>query len=305
MAKKQAHRDGHQLKSTALNEIADNLPEAAARRHRETFCKAVEIMANAMHDYIFNYPAVARHRDELGKVLGNVQTHLYPHVDRPKLVVNLADFASLEIAVPRSEGGALQTATNLEKARDRMLEGTVSVSDWADYCQEGRSLYNLAMVAHHLDRQASKENVFLADRFAVLALSRQDEKIKGDSPLDDLVAAAERQLSRYKDPWSRRPLSLSGLGRSGRLLHMDRQKSPRDDMIELEADLPEAVLISLRSAKNIALEKIIDTPGLTSCKLKARKVSATDSDARHIIHTDAWDKRKLHLLRPKPSRKPR
>lgn len=306
MAQKQARRNGPQHEGlVAHQEVSEYLPEGAARRHKEAFCEAVDLMASAMHDYIFDYPSVARHRRKLEALLGDVQTHLYPHVDRPKLVINLTDAASIEIEVPRSEGGALQTGTFLEKARDRMLAGKVPVSEWADYCREGSATYNLALLAHHLDRRENKDDVFLVDRLALLSIVSKTEEDADALDLNQMIDVAERRLGQQRKPWSRRELSFLRIGRSNRLLHMDRQNSPRDDQIEMQAELPSAVQTSLQNIKNAPLQAIVEIPGLETCNLKATKVRSVADGSKHIVHTDAWSKRKLHVLRLTSSRKPR
>lgn len=285
--------------------VEELLPEGQARRHEQDFRHAVEEVIGAIHAYVFDYPSVARHRARIEEILGNAQSHLYPHVDRPKLVINLADHASIEILMPKSEGGALRTIGFFEKARDRMLEKSVPIPQWADYCQEGSAIFNLALLAHHLDRrnENEKEGLFLADRLAILCLAGHSEANLEGISFEEIIAHAEGRLSEQSNPWSRSALTHLNVGRSNRLLHMDRQNAPRDDAIEIKGDFPEAIIQRFRAIKNSPLEELISMPGLASARLLARKVDVAGNGWDHVIRTDSWSRKKLHVLKTKPRKK--
>ena len=181
-----------------------------------------------------------------------------------------------------------------EAALERMSKGRLAVTDWADGDIDGRAIAVLCHVLQHLHRSEEQEDVFLADRLAVLSLARATERPVEGKALAQLVEMAAERLSEQKDRWSRRALNSLGVQRTLNLLHLDRSgDGPREDCIPVDSELPR----SIAQRRGDPLHAIVDFPGCEALGLKVKDM-IHEENGRLLLRTDAWSPKNLVELRP-------
>ena len=276
-------------------DIRHLLPEGQYQEHQKTLEIVTSLITTFIHAYWFDYGSLGKVKKQLEEALGGVHSHFNNGDKEAHLIIYLSDRDDFCLSLPKSEAGCLQMQDRFENALKRIKSGKISISDWAMHSKHGSAVHGLCQILHHLSRK-KKEDVFLADRFAVLALAKGSEETIETKSLEELIVLAERRLAEQKDRWSRRALGMLGIQRTRNFLHADRgEDCSREDIITLKASLPESV----KQRKHNRLENIVDFPGCKALNLRVRKISEDDWGQMNL-HTDAWRSHLLVELKPGP-----
>jgi len=277
------------------------LPAAQYARHTQRTDAFIDLLSRFVRAYWHDYPTTGAIRNEMALLLGDARINFNNGPSTAYLHISLRDYETVTVTMPRSDAGCERHVKRLEGARERIRSGRIAVNDWASSGIDPTCVQVLCRVVQHLDRENAKEDLFLADRFAIRTLAANGERnIEGRS-LEELVRMATHGLAELRDRWSRRELNRYGVQRTRNLLHADHDgETERESILPTKAVLPDSVMMR----RNDRLEDIVSLPGVDALGLRIRKMTR-DLGGHAEIHTDAWDRRNLVMLRipPRPRRK--
>lgn len=272
------------------------LPPAQYKRHTERTDAFIDLLSRYVRAYWHDYPSTGGIRNEMASLLGDARINFNNGPSTAYMHISLRDHDNVTVTMPRSDAGCERYVKRLEGARERIRSGRVAVTDWASSGIDPSCLQVLCRILQHLDREDAKGDLFLADRFAILALAANGERNVEGRDLTDLVRMATDGLAGLRDRWSRRELNRYGVQRTRNLLHADHDgETERESILPTKAVLPASVMMR----RNDRLEDIVSLPGVDALGLRIRKMTR-DHDGHAEIHTDAWDRRNLVMLRISP-----
>lgn len=278
-----------------MNDIDHLLPAGRYERYHRELDEVVLLINRFLHGYWHDFPSIARIREDLTKAMGGVSSHFNNGEKSAYLHVHLPDKEVFTLKMPKSEAGCIQMQDRFTKAVEAIRRGRVPVTQWADERRQAAAATSLCLALHGIARHHERNDVFLADRMAVLVLARATGRSVKNRTIQILVRMAEERLSQQKDRWSRRALSLLGVQRTMNLLHVDRDGDVREDIVPIDARIPDS--ITLR--RNVGLADLLDFEGCRSLDINVTRMTHHQSGLLHL-HTDAWQPRQLIELRPPP-----
>ena len=277
-----------------IEEARSLLPQAQYERHADTMQDVLELLKEFVEAYWHDYPAAGAIRKRIEETLPGSRTHFNNGPSRAHLFIYLSDKDDYTLTLPRSEAGVVQMQRRLETAVERIRSGRTAIADWASCDSMNSQVHNLTHILHHLDRHSEdKEDLLLADRFAILRLAAATEKPLEGRSFEQLLTIAMEHLAAQRDRWSRRSLNRLGIQRSRNLLHADRgEDAPPESVLPIETRLPESVM----NLKNAPLHSIVDIPGGKALGLKITRITRNEGGMAYL-HTDAWKPSNLAVLR--------